>query len=157
MTDVLWEPRYYPFVAFNFRVEITIPGVSPTLCDAAFSECDGLELTHDVKTVREGGNNTAQIRMTGTTSMGNLTLKRGMTSSFHLWDWFDAVQNDPRLRAHGEVVLLGENRNTVRARFILERCLPLKLKAPPLNAKDGMVAVEELQVAYESLRLKRPA
>jgi phage tail-like protein len=95
--------------------------------------------------------------MTGTTSFGNLTLKRGMTSSFHLWDWFQAVQDDPRVRAHGEVVVLAENRNTVRARFVLDRLLPLKLKAPPLNAKDGIVAVEELQVAYESLRLKRPA
>jgi hypothetical protein len=27
----------------------------------------------------------------------------------------------------------------------------LKLKAPPLNAKDGIVAIEELQLAYEWL------
>ena len=27
--------------------------------------------------------------------------------------------------------------------------------APPLNAKDGIVAVEEFQLAYESLALKR--
>jgi hypothetical protein len=32
--------------------------------------------------------------------------------------------------------------------------LPLKLKAPALNAKDGMIAVEELQLAYERLMLK---
>ena len=36
-------------------------------------------------------------------------------------------------------------------RFFLERCLPLKLKAPPLNAKEGVVAIEELQLAYEWL------
>jgi hypothetical protein len=40
---------------------------------------------------------------------------------------------------------------------VLSRCLPIKLKAPALNAKDGMVAVEELQLAYESLRLKQPS
>ena len=153
--DLIIDPLAFPFVAFNFKVEITVPGI-PNVCNAAFSECDGLEMTHDIKTVREGGNNSAQIRMTGTTSFGNLTLKRGMTASFHLWDWFQAVQDDPRVRAHGEVVVLGEDRNTVNARFILDRLLPLKLKAPPLNAKDGIVAVEELQVAYESLRLQRP-
>ena len=38
---------------------------------------------------------------------------------------------------------------------MLSRCVPVKLKAPPLNAKDGAVAIEELQLAYESLRLKR--
>jgi hypothetical protein len=32
--------------------------------------------------------------------------------------------------------------------------VPIKLKAPALNAKDGGVAIEELQLAYESLTLK---
>ena len=45
----------------------------------------------------------------------------------------------------------------MRARFILSRCLPTKLKAPALNAKDGMIAVEELQLAYETLRLVDPS
>jgi hypothetical protein len=31
----------------------------------------------------------------------------------------------------------------------------VKLKAPPLNAKDGTVAIEELQLAYDSLAVKR--
>jgi hypothetical protein len=35
--------------------------------------------------------------------------------------------------------------------------MPVKLKAPALNAKDGMVAIEELQLAYESLSVKKPA
>ena len=65
--------------------------------------------------------------------------------------------DDPSLRADGEVVLLAPDGATERARFILQRCLPVKLKAPPLNAKDGAVAIEELQLAYESLTLKRPA
>ena len=34
--------------------------------------------------------------------------------------------------------------------------MPTKLKAPALNAKDGMVAIEEFQLAYESLRLVKP-
>ena len=40
---------------------------------------------------------------------------------------------------------------------MLGRVLPVKLKAPPLNAKDGMVAVEELQLAYEWLSLREAA
>jgi hypothetical protein len=38
----------------------------------------------------------------------------------------------------------------------LQNCLITKLKAPALNAKDGMVAVEEMQISYESLTLKPP-
>ena len=144
------------FTAFNFSVEITVGDAAPA-CGAAFSECDGLELNQEVKTIREGGNNGVQVRLAGPTTYGTLTLKRGMTASTDLWDWFERVQTDPALRAHAEVVVLAPNHIAEHARFVLRGCLPLKLKAPPLNAKDGMVAVEELQVAYESLKLQRPA
>jgi phage tail-like protein len=146
------------FAAFNFAVEIDVPGVSGKICNAAFAECDGLELTHDVKTIREGGNNRAQIRLTGPASFGTVTLKRGMTPNFHLWQWFDSVVANPALRAHGEVVIFTrayrESGREERARFLLEKCVPVKLKAPPLNARDGMVAIEELALACESITLK---
>jgi hypothetical protein len=38
--------------------------------------------------------------------------------------------------------------------FLLTRCVPVKLKAPALNAAAGGVAIEELQLAYEALELK---
>jgi phage tail-like protein len=145
-----------PFTSFNFSVEITKVGEADRLCSAAFAECDGLEMTMDVKTIREGGNNNKQIRLTGAYSYGQVTLKRGMTANFDLWDWVTTVGRDPKLRADAEVVLLAADGQTVRASFVLSRCLPIKLKAPPLNAKDGTIAVEELQLAYESLTLKKP-
>lgn len=145
-----------PFTAFNFAVEINVPGIGPKLCSAAFAECDGLEMTMEVKTIREGGNNARQIRLAGPVSYGNLTLKRGMTESFDIWQWFNRVQTDPGLRADAEVVLFAPDGRTERARFGLKRCVPIKLKAPALNAKDGMVAIEEMQLAYEILTLKPP-
>jgi phage tail-like protein len=156
MADPANDTVIQPFTAFNFAVEINVRDVAPRVCNAAFAECDGLEMTMDVKTIREGGNNGRQHRLTGPLNFGQLTLKRGMTASFDLWDWFAAVLENPGLRADAEVVLFAHNGTDERARFILERCVPVKLKAPPLNAKDGMVAVEELQLAYELLRLKKP-
>ena len=150
------EERIYPFTAFNFSVEVNVEGVSSLVCQAAFAECDGLEMSMDVKTIREGGNNDRQIRLSGPASFGTLTLKRGMTASFDLWDWFATLRRSPGLRANAEVVLFAPDGKTQRARFVLERCVPVKLKAPSLNAKDGMVAVEEFQLAYETLRLERP-
>jgi phage tail-like protein len=140
----------HPFTAFNFSVEIRVPDLFPQACSAAFAECDGLEMTMDVKTIREGGSNGRQIRLTGPLAFGQLTLKRGLTESFDLWDWMAATLEDPALRASAEVVLLAPD-GQERVRFLLSRCLPVKLKAPPLNARDGMVAVEELQLAYETL------
>ena len=145
-----------PFISFNFAVEINVPGESTRICSAAFSDCDGLEISLDVKTIREGGNNGRQIRLTGPTNLGLLTLKRGMTNSFDLWDWMTKMQTQPSLRADAEVVMFAADGQTERARFILTRCVPAKIKAPAFNAKDGGVAIEEFQLAYESLTLKRP-
>jgi phage tail-like protein len=148
------ESVHHPFVAFNFAVEIRVDGVAMQVCDAAFSECDGLEMTMDVKTIREGGNNGKQIRLTGPYNYGNVTLKRGMTSTFDLWKWMDLMLTQPSLRADADVIVFASDHTTERARFRLTRCVPVKLKAPPLNAKDGIVAIEELQLSYESLTLK---
>lgn len=144
----------YPFSAFNFSIEITPDGAAEPLCGGAFSECDGLEMTLDVKTIREGGNNGVQVRLAGPAGYGQLTLKRGVTAGFDLWRWFEQTIADPKLRATGEVVMYAQDGATVQATFVLDRCLPLKVKAPPLNAREGIVAIEEMQVAYESLRVR---
>ena len=145
-----------PFIAFNFAVEIVPDGASSPLVSAAFAECDGLEMGMDVKTIREGGSNDRQVRLAGPATYGNLTLKRGMTdASFELWQWMSESIADPSLRAGAEVVMYADDGSTERARVVLERCLPIKLKAPALNGKDGAVAVEELQLAYERFTVKR--
>lgn len=146
--------RPYPFIAFNFSVEIHRDGESGPLVGAAFAECDGLEMTMEVKTIREGGDAGRVIRLNGPASYANLTLKRGMTEDFGLWTWFrDSIEN-PRLRADAEVVMLAPDGIGERARFQLSRCLPVKLKAPALSATATAIAVEELQIAYETLKFK---
>jgi len=146
----------YPFTAFNFSVEINRDDEGHPLASAAFAEADGLEMTQEVKTIREGGANDRQVRLPGPTAYGTLTLKRGMTESFDLWKWFADSIADPRLRASAEVVVLAADGSTERARFVMTRCVPVKVKGPQLNARDGQIAVEELQVAYETLRLVPP-
>jgi phage tail-like protein len=146
--------RPYPFIAFNFSVEIHRDGQSGPLVGAAFAECDGLEMTMEVKTIREGGDAARAIRLSGPVSYANLTLKRGMTEDFGLWTWFRDQVGNPRLRADAEVVMLAPDGTGERARFQLSRCLPVKLKAPALSATATAIAVEELQIAYETLKFK---
>ncbi len=110
----------------------------------------------EVKTIREGGNNGRQIRLSGPMSYGQITLKRGMTANFDLWEWFQRMKTTPSVRADASVVLLGTDRSQARALFLLSRCVPIKLRAPTMNAKEGILAVEELQLAYETLTVKNP-
>ena len=149
-------PPGQPFTAFNFRVEIVPAGARAPLVSAAFSECDGLELGMEVKTLREGGFNDRQVRLAGPATVGQLTLKRGMSGdSFELWQWMSDSLANPGQRAEAEVVLMAADGRTPRARFVLARCLPVKLKAPPLNGREGAVAIEELQLAYERITVKK--
>lgn len=145
-----------PLHAFNFEVEIDVPGVGRPLCQASFAECDGLETTMEVKTIRQGGDNARQIRLTGAMAFGTLTLKRGMTGNFDLWRWVAGYGRtvDQRRRAEVRVVIKTADQQAAQAVFKLARCVPIKLKAPALNARDGVVAIEELQLAYESLELE---
>ena len=157
------EIHPYPYMAFQFDVQIrvTLTGGSldgqPALCSAAFAECDGLEMTMEPKVVREGGNNSQHIHLAGPITYGNLTLKRGMTGCLDLWNWFGALMQNDGIGALADVTvrLLQPGSATQALRtFTLTGCLPIKIKAPALNARDGQAAIEELQIAYQTLEVK---
>lgn len=153
------------FRSCAFQVEIHLAGEQGPLVRAAFSECDGLEMSMDIRTLRQGGDNFRQVRLVGPTSFGTLTLKRGMTADFGLWRWFSSYAQLEGMGARANVVVViqnlaleggdGQERQPL-ACFYLLRCLPQRLKAPALNAREGVVAIEECQIAYESLRLVGP-
>ena len=152
------NPAARPFTTFNFVVEIKVDGVSDMIAAAAFSEVDGLEMTMETKTIREGGRNAGPIHLAGPVAYGQLTLKRGMTANQDFWGWFEAIASGGRrgLRAVADVVLYASDRSAERARFTLTGCMPVKLKMPAMNAKDGLLAIEELQLAYETLSIRPP-
>ena len=88
-------------------------------------------------------------------SYGQLTLKRGMTTTLDLWNWFDTLQQTRRLRAKGTVRMLTASHRPAIV-FQLSGCIPVKLRAPHLNGKDGQIAIEEMQIAYAHLRITKP-
>lgn len=144
-----------PLPAFRFLVSIVVEngsghGLSNPLCSAAFAECSGLEASMTPKTIEEGGNNYAQVHLVGPVTYSQLTLKRGMTENLDLWRWFSAVTrlgSPTGVRADVEVKVLAAD-GTPALTFKLVRCLPVKIKAPGLVAKDAGIAVEELTIAY---------
>ena len=140
--------RWQPLPAFNFIVEIVRDDRPGVLAGGAFSDCDGIEVSQEVKTLREGGNPNRVHRLAGPVAFGQLTLKRGVTPGMDLWQWFADSLAQPWLRASVTVSVLRHDRSEW-GRFVLSRCLPVKLKAPTLNARDGAIAVEEVQIAYE--------
>jgi phage tail-like protein len=145
-----------PFTARTFAVEVRLAGKDEPLCEAAFCECDGLELRRATVTYRDGGDSGFVHLVAGRESVGTVTLRRGMTDAFDLWDWWERVRRDPRLRATCDVVVLSPDLERERVRFRLHGCLPVKLEGPSLDARANDVAIESLELACEGIELVRP-
>jgi phage tail-like protein len=160
MPNPAFETIDPPYMTFRFEVVLDIPsppsGVTNPVCNAAFQECNGLEMTMEPKAIREGGNNLEHQHRLGPVSYGQLTLRRGITSNLQLWAWFlAAVTPGNDYSANGQITLWDAD-GSPRLTFVVKECLPVKMSGPSFNAKDGQVAIEEMQLAYKSLEV-RPA
>jgi phage tail-like protein len=130
------------------------------LGDGGFQECSGLEVEMDIKEYQEGGRNDGIIRRAGRAKYSNLILKRGMFYpdsggvNRDLWDWLQSVISGvrPIPRYDGLVQVKGAVDDIV-ATWVFDRGLPAKIRGPELNGKTGEIAVEELHIAHEGLRL----
>lgn len=137
------------------------PDPGTALCDGGFQECQGLEVEMDVQELVEGGRNDGVIRRVGRGKYGNITLKRGMfygdddQVNTALWAWLQGILagERPVPRYDGTVQAMGADGVTVLATWTFDRGLPVKVSGPQLNAKSGEIAMEELQIAHEGLRL----
>ena len=145
-----------PFTAFAFAVELRLPGSDQPLCEAAFCACDGLELRREIIRARDGGDPTTVRLLPGAESVGNVVLRRGMTSSFDLWDWWERVRRGLAGRATCDIVVLSPDLTQERVRFRLYRCLPVKMTGPALNATGNDIAIESLELACEGIDIVRP-
>ena len=81
-----------------------------------------------------------------------------MTSNLDLWNWFKGASSGPTRgrRAEG-TILMRDASGKPTLRFTLSNCLPIKIKAAPLNAKEGMLALEEIQIAYDHFTVESAA
>jgi phage tail-like protein len=149
-----------PLTTFRFAVVLVLDkptlGLESPLCDAAFAECDGLDMTMQHKTVESGGVNDRQQHLIGPVTYSQVTLKRGMTSNLQLWNWFaQGTVPGSVLTAQGQITLW-DPAGKPAIQFTLTGCLPVRMRAPSFNAQNGLVAVEEFSMVYERLTVSMP-
>jgi phage tail-like protein len=155
----------FPLHVFRFHVDFKEDQIKTdkvgteiiSLCSGAFQECTGLEATMEPKVIKEGGRNYGAVQRAGPVSFATVILKRGMTTSRHLWKWFELV-NSNSAYAYRLAAFINMYNSTGEAvlAWKLEKAMPIKFKASDLNAKGTDVGVEELHLAHEGITLVGP-
>lgn len=148
-----------PLHVFRFKVEFadSYSGDDVPLCSGLFSEVSGLEATMEPKTIKEGGHNYGASQRAGQVSFGTVILKRGITEARNLWQWFELVNNQGKYASRMDVTItLLDGAGTPLLAWMLDFALPVKFKAPDLNATASEVGIEELHLVHEGLSVERP-
>jgi phage tail-like protein len=152
--------RIDPYLSFNFVISLidtssTVAAVASAISSVAaggFSECSGLEVNLEIEEYREGGNNGTALKFPKSVKPSNLRLRHGIAVSDDLWFWnYGFVQGQVQ-RRDGVVTLLNELHVPVKV-WMFSRGLPVKWTGPSLNASQNQIAIEELEIAHEGLRL----
>jgi phage tail-like protein len=155
--------RENPVLAYNFQIilqesssslaksatTVVLSTVLPRPV-AGFTECSGLEMSLDVQEHMEGGNNGTILKFPTRVKPANLTLKRGLTSSPALWDWFYGFVLGQGKRRDG-LIIVQDAPHRPHTVWGFRRGLPLKYSGPQLNAGTSAVAVESIEIAHEGL------
>jgi phage tail-like protein len=136
-----------PFVG---RFVFTVDGIAI----GAFTEVSGLSVQIDTEELAEGGQNQYTHKLPGRMKWPNLVLKRGITDTDSLFEWFAKCSGDGLNSAdnqverhHGSVELKDAAGKTVR-RWEFEDAYPVKWTGPKLAAASKDVATEELEVCH---------
>jgi phage tail-like protein len=138
--------RHDPLRNFRFRVEID------NFPSAAFSEVVIEPTTTEAIEYREG-NEAAHVRkLPGLTRFGNVTLKRGVTTSLDLVNWhLQVVRGEiANARRNVTIIVLDDAGNDI-ARFHVSDAWPIKYDPGDLNAKGNEVFIELLELANEGI------
>jgi len=156
MPQTTTDDKFLNYVIANrFYVEVE------SNISASFSECSGLGAKVKKETVFEGGMNDQQRVILGQTEYSDVTLKRGITDDLVFWNWVSQVfrvdvpakGNDSR-RRNVNILLFNQAGETMQC-WTLTGAVPIGWKAPSLQANSNTVAIEELTLAYEGLRVEK--
>lgn len=154
-------PQLEILTAHRFYLELKLDD-SQEQADGTFLECQGFKRTQDAIEICEVTPNkwgkaqkgqVVRTKLPGNVKSGNLTLRRGITSSIALWNWFQKVQDgkwaDQRKNAS---LTIYDQAGQEQARFELAGAWPTSYKIADVNARSTDIEIEEVEVAFEEFK-----
>jgi len=138
--------REYPLLGFNFAIDVggTVKGY--------FTEVAGLGSENEIveqKVVNDKGIEVV-LKIPGRLKWGDITLKRGITSSMDLWDWRRQVEEGKvkDARKNGSIVMYDRELKEA-ARWDFRNAWPSKISGPTPKSDGNEIGVEELTIVHE--------
>jgi phage tail-like protein len=138
--------RVDPFISCKFHVQID------NIEQASFTECSGLQVETEVYEYQEGGFNEYVHKLPGRSKVSNVTLKRGVTDSNELWEWYQNIVRGDIKRKNVSVVLYDQAGSEVM-RWTFVGAYPVKWVGPTFKSDDNTVAIETLELAHQGIEL----
>lgn len=136
--------RNDPYANYRFTVEIE------SLIVGGFSEVSGLEQTLETEDYQEGGVDGYTHSFPDRMTHPNLTLERGLTDSDTFWTWIDQVKHGQIERRNGRIIVMDRTGREVWG-WEFREAYPVKWSGPDLNATDGTVAFESIELTHRGL------
>lgn len=136
---------------------------------ACFTECQGLGVKVKREAYFEGGVNDQQRIVLGQAEYTDVTLKRGVTDNLAFLDWMSQILPEliaretgngtpPRMERHTRrnvnILVFNQAGETMQC-WTLVGAVPVIWKAPALQANGNAIAIEELTLAYEGLKVSK--
>jgi phage tail-like protein len=138
---------YYPPTGFHFKV--SFEEISGQENDSLFQSVSGLNTEMETESFKEGGENRFEHVVPVRTKYPNLVLKRGMLVDSDLIKWckdaFDTLDIQP---ANVIISLLNEEHQPLISWNVVN-AFPVKWSVSDLNAEEGKVLVETLELHYQ--------
>jgi phage tail-like protein len=135
-------PREDPYVGCNFLIEVE------DIVVAGFKECSGISAEVEVETFKEGGIDYTEHKLPKGVKYANLVLKKGLTDSTKLWDWFVKVAGGD-VTPRGIYVILRSADGEEKRRWSFAAAYPVKWSGPDLNAESAAVAIEAVEFVHK--------
>ncbi len=120
---------------------------------ASFSESSGFGVNLKKETYLEGGVNEQQRVVIGHAEFDDITFKKGMSNSAIFWSWINnTLTATPKKRRNVNILLFNQAGDIIQC-WTLIGAIPISWKCPSFQATGTDVAIEELTLSYEGIKV----
>jgi len=134
-------------VLVGFHFALDVQGV----IKGYFTEVSGIGSESEVgeqKVVKDGKQ--VVLKVPGRLKWGNITLKRGLTSSMDLWKWRKMIEDGDvkSARKNGSIIMFNQKLDAV-AQWDFKNAWPSKITGPAPKSDSNELVVEEMEIVHE--------